>query len=66
MLIKFKGRRRVFPKIVPCSNNSLSHDDAFILITENEVYVYLPELANLVEKVTLKIYKSCRDNLFLG
>ena len=54
MLIRFKGRRHVRPRIVPCSVDSLNHTDSFILITEDNLYTFVPELSNVAEKAKVK------------
>lgn len=54
MLIRFKGRRHVRPRVVPCTIDSLNHTDSFILITEDDLYTFVPELSNVAEKAKVK------------
>jgi len=50
MLIRFKGRRHVRPRLVPCTVSSVNHMDSFILITGSTLYTFIPELSNVAEK----------------
>lgn len=50
MLIRFKGRRHVRPRLVPCTVSSVNHMDSFILITDDSLYTFIPELSNVAEK----------------
>ena len=54
LLIKFKGRQRVYARVVTCSKESLNHEDSFVLITADEVYLYMPKLSNVIEKSKAK------------
>ena len=44
--------------MVPCSHHSLCHDDSFILVTPDDVFTYLPELSNVVEKAKAKDFAN--------
>ena len=50
MLIKFKGRRHVRPRIVAPNFSSLNHWDSFILVLEDKIFTFVPELTNVAEK----------------
>ena len=54
LLIQFKGRQRVYARMVTCSHTSLNHEDSFVLVTPDNVYLYLPKLSNVIEKSKAK------------
>ena len=58
MLIKFKGRRHVRPRIVPAVLESLNHEDSFILVNQNNVFTFIPELTNVAEKAKVKDFSK--------
>jgi hypothetical protein len=58
MLILFKGRRHVRPRIVPVTLESLNHEDSFILVNQKSVFVFIPELTNVAEKAKVKDFSK--------
>ena len=58
LLIRFKGRHHVSVRMVPCCVKSLNHEDAFVLITADEVYYYIPKFANVIEKSKAKDFAT--------
>ena len=44
--------------MISCCVKSLNHEDAFVLITADEVYYYIPKFANVIEKSKAKDFST--------